>query len=122
MDAHIPLDLNTETIIDIVDLGFQGSINILVKYVIDRHCRAGRDHKTVVHMYVLAEWFKSVYPGAYSSETYSLLTNIEVLARNELLYDYKLGSFAEGAISVVMGSKEEQEMANTELLVTGYRP
>ncbi len=118
IDAHIPADTNKDTVIDVVDLGFQGSINILIKYVIDNHCRAGKDHKTIIHMYVLAEWFKSIYPGMYSSETYSLLTNIEVLARNELMYDYKVGSFVEGSPAVVMGTSRGQDLANSELLVT----
>ncbi len=118
IDEHIPENLETDTLIDVVDLGFQGSINILIKYVIDNHCQAGKRHKTTIHMYVLAEWFKSIYPGMYSSETYSLLTNIEVLARNELMYDYKVGSFAEGNVAVVMGTAKQQELANTELLVT----
>lgn len=118
IDLHIPTDLSSGTTVNIVDLGFQGSINILVKYVIDKHCRAGKNHNTEIHMFVLAEWFKSIYSGMYTSETYSLLTNIEVLARNELLYDYKLGSFAESVPSVIMGFEDEQELANEELIVT----
>lgn len=118
VDEHIPADITPASPINIIDLGFQGSINILIKYVIDNHCKVAQSNKTVVHMYVLAEWFKGIYPGMYSSETYSLLTDIEVLARNELMYDYKAGSFMEGAISVVMGSKEDQENADIELLVT----
>jgi hypothetical protein len=118
VDDHIPKDMPAEKVIGIIDLGFQGSINILLKYVIDKHCTAGESHNTEINMYVLAEWFKSIYPGMYESETYSLLTNIEVLARNELMYDYKLGSFEENSISVLMGDEKSQEAANTELLVT----
>jgi hypothetical protein len=118
VDEHIPENIDHKVNIDIVDLGFQGSINMLLKYVIDRHCTAGKKNNTGIHMTVLAEWFKSTYKGMYSSETYSILTSIESLARNELMYRYKLGSFEEGSISVIMGSSDEQKQANTELLVT----
>lgn len=118
VDEHIPSDLENNKNIDIVDLGFQGSINILLKYVIDNHCTAGDKYQTVINMTVLAEWFKGLYRDMYYSNTYSILTNIESLARNELQYRYKMGSFEHGNIRVVMGSPNEQAQANTELVVS----
>lgn len=118
VDEHIPSGIDEDFKIDIVDLGFQGSINILLKYVIDTHCVAGKNHKTIIHMTVLAEWFKTTYRGMYSFETYSLLTSVESFARNELMYTYKLGSFEAGEVAVEMGSFDDQQKANLELLVT----
>lgn len=115
---HIENAIKNNLGIEIVDLGFQGSINVLVKYIIDNYCTGEVNLKTDIHMYVLAEWFKTVYGKRYTSETYSMLTEIEVLARNEYLYDYKTGSFDNGEPTVLMGEEGAQKDAGLELLVT----
>jgi hypothetical protein len=114
---HIEGAIKNNLKIEIVDLGFQGSINVLVKYVIDNYCTKEVKLETEIHMYVLAEWFKTVYGKRYTTETYSMLTKIEDLTRNEYLYDYKPGSFEAGEPMVIMGDESAQRDANVELLV-----
>ena len=117
IDLHIQNALSDNLTITIVDLGFQGSINILVKFIIDNYCLQNSSINTDIHMYVLAEWFKDVYRGKYTSETYSLLTALETLSRNEYMYEYLDESFNKGKLSVKMGSAASQQQANIELIV-----
>lgn len=119
IEKHIESAMPNNLKVTIVDLGFQGSINMFIKYVIDKYYQHKPKLKTDIEMYVLAEWFKDIYGSKrYVSDTYSLLTHIEVLARNELLYEYNVDSLKDGNISIVMGSKEDQRNANIELIIT----
>jgi hypothetical protein len=101
----------------IIDLGFQGSINMLLKYIIDIHCKWSVGRMIDMNMFVVAEWFKSSY-GAdrYSNNTYGLLTYIEEMARNEYLYEYLPSSLENGALSVQMCGHEKATHANLELI------
>lgn len=117
IDEHIKQS-DSKLNINFVDLGFQGSINILLKYVVENHSKAPHKRHVNIHMTIVADWFKDIYKGMYYSDTYSLLTVIESLGRNELMYRYVLGSFEKGDIAVNMGTKAEQDISNTELLVS----
>ena len=104
-------------VITVVDLGFQGSINMILKYVLDRYCLPETKIQTDVHMYVVAEWFKDVYKNMFTSDTFSLLTNIEVMARNNAIYEYVPWSLRDGRLMVTYGSEADQHQADIELSV-----
>lgn len=114
---HIEEAKQNNRVINIIDLGFQGSINLLVKYVLEQYCAEEAKLSTKVHMYVVAEWFKEVYEAMYTSDTFSTLTHIEVMARNNAMYEYVLWSLGDGKLSVVYGSESDQEQADIELAV-----
>ena len=103
--------------INIIDLGFQGSINMIVKYILDRYLLQAINQPTIIHVYAAAEWFKGLYQGMYTSNTFSLLTNIEVMARNNDIYEYVPWSLKDGKLSVVYGSEADQKQADIELVV-----
>jgi len=85
---HIEDAKQNNRAINVIDLGFQGSINMLVKYVLDQYCLQGTKLPTKIHMYVVAEWFKGVYETMYTSNPFSNLTHIEIMARNNTIYEY----------------------------------
>jgi hypothetical protein len=105
--------------ITIIDLGFQGSINMLLKYIIDTRFSWSSNISTDVNMFVVAEWFKSIYgKKRYGDLPYSLLTFIEDMARNEYLYDYNPDGLKGDSLSVKMGRNENQKKANLELIIS----
>lgn len=105
--------------IRIVDLGFQGSINMLLKYIIENHFGQIHNNNVDVHMFVVAEWFKSVYGvERYGDRCYELLTIIEATARNEYLYDYNPGGFKDDGLTVKMGTSPNQLVASLELIIS----
>lgn len=104
--------------INVVDLGFQGSINMIVKYVLDQYCLQETKIETDIHVYVAAEWFKNVYPNRYTSRTFSLLTDIELMARNDAIYEYVPWSLRDGKLLVAYGGEAGQKQADIELIVT----
>ncbi|MBW4061690.1 hypothetical protein HJC99_03935 [Candidatus Saccharibacteria bacterium] len=114
---HIAQAKVTNRRINVIDLGFQGSINMLVKYVLDQYCSQSAKQAADIHMYVVAEWFKGVYHNMYTSNTFSSLTHIEVMARNNAIYQYVPGSLHDGKLTVTYGSKDDQSQADMELTV-----
>lgn len=117
LENHIGEANRNNQVINVIDLGFQGSINMLVKYVLDQYGLPKTSQPTTVHIYVVAEWFKGVYKTMNTSNTFSTLTHIEVMARNNAIYKYVPESLRDGSLSVVYGSKEDQAQADIELAV-----
>lgn len=117
LSNHIDEAKQSNLTINVIDLGFQGSINMLVKYVLDEYCLHETKLPTKVHMYIVAEWFKGVYQDMYTSNTFSALTDIEVLSRNNAIYEYVNWSLRDGRLDVAYGSKADQNLADIELTV-----
>lgn len=97
----------------VVDTGLQGSVNMLIKYLIDTRfpSLAGSD----IRMFVVGDWFKGIYEDKFASDYYPMMKDIEILARSEYIYSYVPGSFDNGKLQVAMGSKENQLLGNVEL-------
>lgn len=117
LDNHIDEAKQSNRTVNIIDLGFQGSINMLVKYVLDQYCLQETKLSAKIHMYVVAEWFKGVYETMYTSKTFSTLTNIEAMSRNNEIYEYVAGSLREGKLMVDYGSEVDQQQADIELTI-----
>lgn len=117
LDGHITESEQSNRPITVIDLGFQGSINMLVKYVLDNYCLQKTKQPAKVHMYVIAEWFRGVYENMYTSNTFSTLTYIEVMTQNNAIYEYVPWSLQEGNLSITYGSKADQDQADIELTV-----
>jgi hypothetical protein len=114
---HIEVALKNHLAINVIDLGFQGSINMLVKYVLDNYCLQDSHPSTKIHMYVVAEWFKGVYETMFTSNTFSTLTHVEVMSRNNAIYEYVPWSLRDGKLLVNYGSADDQIQAEIELTV-----
>ena len=106
--------------IDIFDTGFQGSINLLTKYVIDKHISpSGPNGKIVtdIKIGVGAQWSKKLFDYRFDGDYFPLLYRLQLMARSNELYHYKEGSLQTGEIQVVMGDEKAQRSATTELVV-----
>ncbi|MBI2064828.1 MAG: hypothetical protein HYT62_02100 [Candidatus Yanofskybacteria bacterium] len=114
---HIQTDKNK---IIIFDIGFQGSIALLTKYIIDRHISpSGPDRKieTDIKVGVGALWSKKLFGDKHEDDYFPFLNRIQLLARSNDLYHYKPESLNSGKMEVVMGDKESQRKAAVELAV-----
>lgn len=104
----------------IFDVGFQGSINLLIKYVIERRIKplySSGDIETEIKIAIGAEWSKELFGDRYESDYFPFLNRIQLLARSDELYHYKLGSLDDGSLRVVMGNKQWQQKASIELVI-----
>jgi len=104
----------------IFDIGFQGSIALLTKYIIDNHIHpSGPNGKieTDIKIGVGAEWSKSLFGDRYESDYFPFLNHVQLAARSDELYHYKKDSLKSGKIQVIMGDKEWQRKAAVELAV-----
>lgn len=99
----------------IVDTGLQGSVNMLIKYLIDTRIHSVA--VTDIRMFVVGEWFKGIYAGKFASDYYPMMKDIEILARSEYIYNYVPGSFDKGRLQVTMGGRNDQVSGNIELAV-----
>lgn len=114
---HIQTDKNK---IVIFDIGFQGSIALLTKYVVDRHIKPiGFNGKiaTDVKIGVGAEWSKELFGDRYENDCFPFLNRVQLMARSDELFHYKQDSLDSGKLRVVMGNKEWQQKAAIELAV-----
>lgn len=103
----------------IFDIGFQGSIALLTKYIIDRHIGpSGPNGKIVtdVEIGIGAEWSKELFGQRHYSNYFPLLNHIQLMRRSDKLYDYIEGSLDSGKLKVKMGDKKTQHDAATELI------
>lgn len=106
--------------IDIFDTGFQGSINLLTKYIIDRHISPSEPNgkiETDIKIGVGAQWSKKLFGYRYDGDYFPLLYRLQLMTRSNELYHYKEGSLQSGELQVVMGDKEAQHGAAIELVV-----
>lgn len=104
----------------IFDVGFQGSINLLTKYIIDRHISpTSPDNKidTEIEISIGALWSKELFEKRALSFYFPFLNRIQYMAMNDELYHYKFGSLKDGEIQVTMGGKDWQKKAAIELVV-----
>ncbi len=115
---HIRTDKNK---IVIFDIGFQGSIALLTKYIIDRHLSpSGSSGKieTDIKVGVVALWSKKLFgEDRYDDDYFPFLNRVQLATRSNDLYHYKTGSFESGKLQVLMGDKENQHKAAVELVV-----
>ncbi|MBI5153572.1 MAG: hypothetical protein HZA36_03900 [Parcubacteria group bacterium] len=114
---HVRTDKNK---IVVFDIGFQGSIALLSKYVIDRHIRPSHSSgniETDVKIGVGAEWSKKLFGDRHENDYFPFLNRVQLAARSDELYHYKLDSLHSGKLQVVMGDKKWQHKAAIELVV-----
>lgn len=117
INKHISADKNK---IIVFDIGFQGSIALLVKYIIDRHITpSGSNGKieTDVKIGVGALWSMELFGDRYEGDYFPFLNRLQLLARSDELYHYKKGSLNSGKLQVVMGDKKWQHKATIELVI-----
>ncbi len=117
ISEHIQTDTNK---IVVFDIGFQGSIALLTKYIIDRHIKSNAPNKTMetdVKIGVGAEWSKGLFGDRYENDCFPFLNRLQLMARSDELFHYKLGSLHSGKLQIVMGDKESQHKATVELVV-----
>ncbi len=117
IEQHIRTDKSK---IVIFDIGFQGSIALLTKYIIDRHISPSGPKgkiKTDIEIGVGAEWSKELFGHRHNSNYFPLLNRIQLMSRSDNLYHYTEGSLGSGKIKVKMGDQKTQHDAATELIV-----
>lgn len=104
----------------IFDVGFQGSINLFIKYVIDSHINPSEPENKInseIEVSVGALWSKELFEGRAKGFYFPFLNRIQYMARSDELYHYKFGSLNDGKLQVTMGNKEWQKKAAIELVV-----
>jgi len=104
----------------IFDVGFQGSINLFIKYVIDRYIHPSTskgDIQTDIEVAVGAEWSKELFGNRMIGDYFPLLNRFQRLARSDELYHYIFGSLHNGQVQVTMGNEQWQRKAAIELVV-----
>lgn len=103
----------------IVDTGLQGSVNMLIKYIIDEYVATQLQKKITsdIYMFIVGAWLKKIYKGKFFSHYYPMMKDIEVFMRSDQLYHYAPGSFEKGKLEVKMGTRKNQLLANIELIV-----
>lgn len=116
---YIKDNINKQEKIVVADVGLQGSIVLLTKYLIDKYLKPKENSSIQVetYMFIVGSWLKGIHNGRYHSDYYPMMKDIEPLVRSEQLYSYVEGSFAEGDIKVKMGTKDQQLLANLELII-----
>lgn len=119
--SYIKLHVTTDKKrIVIYDVGFQGTINLLIKYVIDTHIyspASGSDIETDIEVAIGAEWSRELFENRAKGYYFPFLNRFQRLARSDRLYSYQFGSLNDGKVKVEMGSDEWQRKAATELVV-----
>lgn len=115
---HIRTDKNK---IVVFDIGFQGSIALLTKYIIDRHINpSGPKGKieTDIKVGIVALWSKKLFgDNRYDDDYFPFLNRVQLATRSNDLYQYKIGSLNSGKLHILMGDKENQHKAAIELVV-----
>lgn len=113
---HLHTDQNKVTIFDV---GFQGSINLLVQYVIDRHIVIDntRQIETDIQVSVGALWSKELFGNRIMDDYFPLLNRVQRMATNDELYHYVFNSLHRSQVSVTMGTKDWQRKAAIERAV-----
>jgi hypothetical protein len=111
-----------KSVIDVFDIGFQGSIALLTKYLIDNHVKPmgeGAKIRTDVRIGVGAQWSKKLFDYRYDGDYFPVLNRVQLMTRNNELYYYKDGSLKDGKLRVTMGDDKSQRKAALELVVLG---
>jgi len=104
----------------IFDVGFQGSINLFVKYVIDKHIHptsADSDIQTDIEVSVGAEWSRELFGDISLGYYFPFLNRFQQLTRSDELYHYQFGSLKNGQVKITMADAQHQRKAAVELAV-----
>lgn len=104
----------------VFDIGFQGSIALLTKYIIDKHIYPSRDDgdvKTDIKVGIGSQWSKKLFGHRYDGDYFPMLNRVQLMTRSNELYHYKEGSLKSGKIQVIMGEKLAQQKSALELAV-----
>jgi hypothetical protein len=118
MSEYIKKHIHTDRKNIIFDVGFNGTINLLTKYIVDNHINIPNQKlKTDVKLAVGAPWLKKLFKERYETDYFFFMHHIQLMARSEHLYSYKSGSLKSGKLTVKMGSKKWQRKATVELVV-----
>lgn len=103
----------------IFDTGFQGSINLLTKYIIDRRINpitGVRPIESEIEVSVGALWSKELFKERALGYYFPFLNRVQYMAMSDELYHYKFGSLDSGEVQVTMGKREWQQKAAIELI------
>ncbi|MFA5934369.1 MAG: hypothetical protein WC827_00565 [Candidatus Paceibacterota bacterium] len=114
---HIKTDKSK---IIIFDIGFQGSIALLTKYIIDHHINSSNTNsriETDIKIGVGAEWSKKLFGDRHEDDYFPFLNRVQLMTRSDELYHYKKDSLNSGKLQVIMGNDEWQHKATIELIV-----
>lgn len=116
---HVEEAISTGKDVRVVDTGFQGSVTMLTKFIVDSiSLSRGVKTSTDTYLCVTSEWFLGIYQGKYWSDYYPFMRDIEFFNRSEYVYSYKKGSFDAGDVIVEMGPQDKQILSNIELIVS----
>jgi hypothetical protein len=113
------IETNQDKIV-IFDTGFQGSINLLTKYVIDRYIKpinSGHEIETEIEVSVGALWSKELFEDRALGYYFPFLNRVQYMAMSDELYHYRFGSLNDGKVEVTMGNKDWQQKAAIEFVV-----
>lgn len=116
IQSHI--QTNQDKII-IFDVGFQGSINLFVQYVIDRYINTDPDSPftTDIKVSIGALWSKELFGDRIMDDYFPFLNRVQQLATSDKLYHYVFDSLNKAQVSVTMGDKSWQHKATVERVV-----
>lgn len=112
--AHLKTDKKKVVVFDI---GFQGSIALLVKYIIDTQIAAEKGISTDVKIAIGAQWSMKLFGERYDGDYFPMLNRVQLLKRSNELYQYKDNSLESAKLTVTMGNYEQQRRAAIELAV-----
>ena len=101
----------------VFDIGFQGSIALLVKYIIDTQIAAEKGISTDVKIEIGAQWSMKLFGERYDGDYFPMLNRVQLLKRSNELYQYKDNSLESAKLTVTMGNYEQQRRAAIELAV-----
>lgn len=113
--GHIQTDKHK---IVVFDIGFQGSIALLTKYIIDRHIspvNADGKKDTDLEVGVGAVWSKELFGHRHRGYYFPFLNRVQLLARSNDIYHYKKLNLDK--VEVTMGEKDAQRLGAIELAV-----
>lgn len=108
-----------ENKIIIFDVGFQGSINLLIQYIIDRHITPNTEHpsSTDIEVAVGALWSAELFGDRIKSDYFPFLNRVQRMATSEELYHYEFNGLQDKHVRVTMGGKAWQKKAAVERVV-----
>lgn len=112
--AHLKIDKKK---VIVFDIGFQGSIALLVKYIIDSRISMGKNLTSDVEIAIGAQWSMKLFGERYVGDYFPMLNRVQLLKRSNELYQYKDDSLSSAKLTVVMGNSEQQRRATIELAV-----
>lgn len=118
INNHIKTEKNK---IVVFDVGFQGSIALLTKYIIDHYINPSNSNgkiETDIKVGIVALWSKKLFgENRFYDDYFPFLNRLQLITRSNELYQYKKGSLNSGEVQIVMGDDQTQHKASIELVV-----